>query len=185
MVVRNILLMVVLAIGVSTTARAQKPVTKGEQVTATATIVTIDSTTRSVTLRDEKGEEDTYTLGPSVERFNELKVGDKVKATYYESMAFQVRKPGEAALGTTGTVAATPAKGAMPGGTYGAQLTTTVTVKAVDPAIPSITVVTQDGRTVTRKVDDKKNLEGVKVGDRIDLTYTQALLLSVERAPGK
>jgi hypothetical protein len=58
----------------------------------------------------------------------------------------------------------------------------TVTVKAIDPNLPSITVTTPDGRTVTRKVENKKNLDGVKVGDLIDITYTRAFLTSVERA---
>ena len=60
--------------------------------------------------------------------------------------------------------------------------TRTVTVKAVDLQTPSITVVTDDGRTVTRKVENKKNLEGVKVGDKIDITYTQAVVVAVEPA---
>jgi len=33
-------------------------------------------------------------------------------------------------------------------------------------------------------VEDVKNLEGVKVGDRVQITYTQALAVSVE-PPGK
>jgi Cu/Ag efflux protein CusF len=57
-----------------------------------------------------------------------------------------------------------------------------VTVKAVDMNAPSITVTTQDGRTMTRKIEDKKNLEGVKPGDRIDITYTQAVVVSAEAA---
>ena len=57
-----------------------------------------------------------------------------------------------------------------------------MTVKAVDPSVPSITVTTDDGRTVSRKVEDKKNIEGVKAGDKIDITYTQALLTSIETA---
>ena len=55
-------------------------------------------------------------------------------------------------------------------------------MKAIDPAVPSVTVTTSDGRTVTRKVEDKKNLTGVKVGDVIDITYTRAVLASIERA---
>ena len=58
----------------------------------------------------------------------------------------------------------------------------TVTVKAVDMNAPSITVVTPDNRTLTRKVEDKKNLEGVSPGDRIDITYTQALMVNAEPA---
>jgi hypothetical protein len=31
-------------------------------------------------------------------------------------------------------------------------------------------VTTPDGRTVTRRVEEKKNLEGVNAGDKIDVT---------------
>jgi hypothetical protein len=48
--------------------------------------------------------------------------------------------------------------------------------------VPSITVATADGRTVTRKVEDKKNIENVAVGDRIDITYTQAVIVNAEPA---
>lgn len=161
----------------------QAPVTKGTSVTATATIQAIDSTSRSITLRDEKGQEDTYTVGPEVKRFDELKVGDKVKMTYYESMVFQIRKPGDTTSELTRTAEAAVQRGTgpLPVGTVGVQEKTTVTVKAIDPAVPSITVTTPDGREVTRKVENKKNIEGVKVGDQIDITYTRALLTSIER----
>jgi len=176
-------------LAVAPAATAQTPITKSKSVSATATIQAIDTTTRSITVRDETGVEDTYVAGPELKRFDELKVGDKVKMTYYESVFLQVRKAG----GTSGTTGAKPAdatldaavtrgKGALPGGTAAVQEKMTVTVKAIDPALPSITVTTSDGRTVTRKVEDKKNLEGVAVGDLIDVTYTRALLTQIERA---
>jgi Cu/Ag efflux protein CusF len=58
----------------------------------------------------------------------------------------------------------------------------TVTVKAIDPAAPSVTVTTPDGRTLTRRIEDKANIEKLKVGDLVDITYTRALLTQVERA---
>src|SRR5262245_40871903 len=79
-------------------AKQQAPpgaVTKVNSVSATATIMAIDSTSRTLTLKNEKGEEDLFAVGPAVTRFNELKVGDKVKMTYYESLVFQVLRPGE------------------------------------------------------------------------------------------
>jgi Cu/Ag efflux protein CusF len=161
---------------------AQQTVSKADSVTATATIQAIDATARRVTLKNEKGEEDTFTVGPEVTRFNELKVGDKVKMTYYESVVMQVRKPGEASTPPAADAKVNRSTGATPGATVAAQMTTTVTVKSIDAAVPSITVTTADGRTVTRKVEDKKNLENVKPGDRIDITYTQALLTSIQRA---
>jgi Cu/Ag efflux protein CusF len=159
-----------------------KTVTKQNKITATATIKAIDQATRSVTLRTENGDEDTFTVGPEVTRFNELKVGDTIKATYYESLVFQLRKPGAPAA-TAGAVAGGGRLKDAPGAAVGTQETTTVTVKAVDMNVPSITVVTADGRTLTRKIAEKKNLEGVNPGDTIDITYTQALVVAAE--PGK
>ena len=84
-----------LCLAIAPAATAQTPVTKTKSVSATATIQAIDSTTRSITLRDETGVEDTYVAGPEIKRFDELKVGDTVKMTYYESVFLQVRKAGE------------------------------------------------------------------------------------------
>lgn len=163
-------------------AAAQQPITKVNAVSATATIQAIDSTARKVTLRNDKGEEDTFIVGPAAKRFDELKVGDKVKLTYYESLVLQVRKPGEKVNVPGVDAALTRAKGAMPGATLAAQEKMSVTVKAIDPVLPSITVTTDDGRTVTRKIENRKYLEGVKVGDKIDLTYTESILVDVVKA---
>ena len=171
----------------ATTATAQAPITKTKSVSGTATIQAIDSTTRAITLRDETGVEDTYIAGPEVKRFDEFKVGDTVKMTYYESVVLQARKAG-AAAGTSGAkppttdAAITRGKGATPGVTASVQDKMTVTVKSIDAAVPSITVTTPDGRTVTRKVEDKKNIEGISAGDQIDITYTRALLTEIQRA---
>jgi hypothetical protein len=178
-----------LCLAIAPAAMAQTPMTKTKSVSATATIQAIDTTTRTLTLKDETGVEDSYVAGPEVQRFNELKVGDTVKMTYYESVFLQVRKAGSAA-GTTGAkpadasldAAVTRGKGPLPGVTAAVQEKMTVTVKAIDQALPSITVTTSDGRTITRKVEDKKNLEGVAPGDLIDVVYTRALLTQVERA---
>ena len=159
----------------------QEPITKGKTVSSTATIQAIDTTARTITLRDQKGQEETYSVGSSVQRFDELKVGDAVKTTYIESTVLQIRKAGEAPGPTATSGAVTPGTGSLPGGTMAVQEKMTVAVKSIDPDSPSITVTTPDGRTVTRRVEDKKNLEGVKVGDQIDITYTRAVLMSVER----
>jgi len=171
-----------LILAIPALAAAQPSVTKSNTVRGTATIVAIDATTRSVTLKTKDGGEETFKAGPEITRFNELKVGDTIEVTYVESIVMRVQKPGEAPAATSGDAALTRNAG-RPGATLGAQVSTTVTVKALDPAVPSITVVTADGRTVTRKVEDKKNIEGVKVGDKIAITYTEALLMSV--APAK
>ena len=162
--------------------QAQQPITKSQTVKATATIVAIDSTSRTVVLRTANGEEDSFSLGPDVKRFNELKVGDKINVSFVESLVVMVQRPGTSAKPSTAAAAVTPGSGKTPSATISGQLTTTVTVKAIDPAVPSVTVTTADGRTVTRKIENKKNLEGIKVGDKLDLTYTQSVLMSAEHS---
>ena len=161
---------------------AQEPVTKVNTVKVTATIQAIEASSRSITLRDDRGNVDTYTVSDSVKRFNELKVGQKLNITYYESVVFQVLKPGETGSGTSFDAALSRAKSALPAGTVATQDKATVTIKAVHPAVPSVTVVTADGRTVSRKIENKKYIEGLKAGDKVDITYTRAVVTSVQDA---
>jgi hypothetical protein len=41
------------------------------------------------------------------------------------------------------------------------------------------------GNKETIKVRDPKNLNGVKVGDMVDITYTESLAIKVDEAPKK
>jgi Cu/Ag efflux protein CusF len=158
---------------------AQEPVSKANVLKINATIQAIDPATRSITLRDDQGNEDTFTVSQAVQRFDELKVGQKINITYYESIVFQLLKPGEQGSGTSFEAALNRAKSALPAGTLATQDKATVTVKAVDPVVPSITVTTGDGRDVTRKIENKKYLENVKPGDKIDITFTRAIVTEV------
>jgi Cu/Ag efflux protein CusF len=163
-------------------APAQKPVTQTDAIELTAKIEAIDHSARLVTLRDKDGESETIYCGPEVRRFDELKVGDTVTVRYYESIAYAIRKPGQpSGLPTaTGATKITRGQGARPSGTIARQETATVTIKAIDPKTPSVTVLTEDGRTVSFKVEDKKNLKDVKVGDKVEVTYTEAAMISVK-----
>ncbi len=174
----------VVACGVVLAAQAgtSQTVTKINQVKATVTIEAINAKGREVTLKNEKGEVETFTVGPDMKRFDELKVGDKVNATYYESYVFELRKPGEASNKAEEQGVVARIKGELPAAAVAKQHKTTVTVKAIDMDAASITVAGTDGKTVTHKVEDKARLAGVKVGDRIDITYTEALLLAIERS---
>jgi Cu/Ag efflux protein CusF len=162
-------------------AQAQKPVTQTDVTEVTTKIEAIDKTARMITLKDKDGDMETIHCGPEVKRFDELKVGDTVTFRYYESTAYTIRKPGQpSGLPSKTGPAVTRSQGPRPGGTIAQQETATVTVKAIDAKVPSITVLTTDGRTVSFKVDDKKNLNDVKVGDKVEITYTEAVMISVK-----
>lgn len=162
-------------------AGEKKPITKSETVTVKTTIEAIDHAARTVTLKDKDGNYDILHAGPEIKRFDELKVGDKVTFKYTESIVFQLRKPGEPAPASgDGEVAIVRNPTEKPSGSMTEQATATVTVKAIDKKVPSVTVETEDGRTMLFKVEKKDRLKGVAPGDRVVITYTTALLVSVE-----
>jgi hypothetical protein len=160
---------------------AQKPVTVGDAVTEAFTIEAIDRSLRIVTLKDKEGNLEDIYCGPEVQRFDALKVGDKVTFRYYESVASAIRRPGQAPRPTE-SAGITRTPGDRPGGTVASQVTATVTIQAIDPKVPSVTVKSDKGRVLSFRVQDAKNLEGYKVGDTVEVTYTQALAVSVEPA---
>jgi hypothetical protein len=163
-------------------AQAQKPVSQADAVELTTKIEAIDHTKRMVTLKDKDGVEETIHCGPEVKRFDELKVGDTVTFRYQESIAYSIRKPGQPSglPTTTGDPKVVRGQGAKPSGTVSKQETATVTIKAIDPKVPSVTVLTEDGRTASFKVEDPKNIKDVKVGDKVEVTYTEAFIISVK-----
>jgi Cu/Ag efflux protein CusF len=162
-------------------ALSAQPKSQGAAVSETLTIVAIDSTNRIVTVKDKSGEVDSIYAGPEVQRFSELKVGDKVTFKYYESVVYQIRKPGATPPpAATGDAAIVRNTGSKPGATISKQMTATVTVTAIDIKVPSVTIKMGDGSITSFKVEDKKALNGVKVGDQVQITYTQALAISVK-----
>jgi Cu/Ag efflux protein CusF len=172
--------LIALALATAASAQPPAPVTKSAVQTLTATIVAIDSTNRLISLKADNGAVETIVAGPDMQRFNELKVGDKVTFKYYESVVFAIQKPGATPPSAEKLAVERNAAGSRPGGKMTQTQTAVVTVTAIDMAIPSVTIRTDKGGTMHFKVEDKGNLTGVKVGDKVQVTYTEALAISVE-----
>lgn len=169
-------------IGLPGVSLAQEPVKhEKEPVTIKATIDAIDHDTRMVTLKEKDGKTTTIYAGPEVRRFDELKVGDVVTFRINESVVYQIRKPGQSAPpDKKDDPAIVRDAAAKPGGTKTTQETKTVTVKAIDTKTSAVTIQTEDGRTSTHKVNDKSLVKDLKVGDRVVITYTTAVAISIE-----
>jgi hypothetical protein len=181
--VKRIILAVALLGAVAATAAAQSKTITGEMKTATATVESIEHATRTVTLKEENGEYATVVVPPDNKKFDTIKVGDKVTAKYYENVVLRIKLPGEKAVDTD-AAAVTPGAGAKAGGTASTQRTITATITHIDQKIPSITFTGPNNWKYSSRVEDKEMLKKVKVGDRVDITWTEAVLISLE-APGK
>jgi hypothetical protein len=68
----------------------------------------------------------------------------------------------------------------MPGGMVAKQVSVTATITAIDKQKSTMTLKGPEGKLNTVKVQDPANLEKVKVGDDLMITYTEALAISVE-----
>ena len=163
------------------TILAQKPVSAGAVISETFTIEAIDHGTRTVSLKDKDGLISDVVCGPEVQRFDALKVGDKVTFRYHESVVSSIRRSG-AAPKAAESAAVTRTPGTKPGGTIAQQMTAVVTLEAIDAKVPSVTIRTENGRRMSFRVENAKNLDGYKVGDKVEVTYTQALAVSVTPA---
>ena len=118
---------------------------------------------------------------PEFTRFNELRVGDRVTITYYQSTIYHLIGRHARPPKVSEQIAATESASPLPGATFSHQATERVTVTNIDRKAASITVINSSGQTVTRHVDNPSDLEGVSKGDHIDITYTQAVLATVTR----
>jgi hypothetical protein len=163
---------------------AQTKTITGDTVTKTATVEAISYGTRELTIKGQDGKYVTFTAPPEVKRFDALKVGDTITAKYYENLIVRVKLPGEKDVNSA-TAGAVPAGGAKPGATMSEQRTITATITAIDAKVPSITFKGPNNWTYSSRVEDKQALAKVKVGDKVDITWTQAVLIGVETAPAK
>src|SRR6185295_12580926 len=162
------------------TAAAQVTKTiQGEMKTITASVEAIERASREVTLKKPDGTYATVRVPEGVKRFDTLKVGDKVTAKYYENIVLNLKAPGEKAI-DSGSAAVTKASDNRPAATAATQRTITATITKIDPKVPSITFSGPNGWTYSSRVQDTKALAKVKVGDRMDITWTEALLVSLD-----
>ena len=166
----------------SRTVQGDDRVERTQAVEVTATVLAIDHASRRVTLRLPEGRDVELVVDEAAKNLPQVAVGDLVRATYYESLVFQVRKPGEATPGSTGAAGlATAEPGSMPGGVALSTTTVTTTVLAIDREKQTITLELADGGTRTLPVQDPANLDKVKAGELLEITYSEALAISVEK----
>jgi hypothetical protein len=158
------------------------PVGEATMVTVRGWIDAIDKANRTVTLKGPRG--GTVTLDvKDPKKLEAVAVGDPVVAAFIEALALQVKKvPGGKPGVSVTEVRATSQPGETPSGAVGREVVVTATITAVDRKAQTVTIKGPRGNTETIKVKDATNLKGVEAGDVAELTYTQALAVTLDRA---
>jgi hypothetical protein len=151
--------------------------------TASAVIVSIDATYRIVTLKTASGKVVEVVAGPEVKNFDQLKVGQKVKAAYSEALSLELKKGGGKPLTMTEKGgAASAAAGAKPGAAGARQVTILADVVKVDTKTHLVTLKGPGGNSVDLHVEDPEQLKNIKKGDQVEAVYTEAVAVTVEPA---
>lgn len=166
--------------------QSTEPVNVERTQTVSATVKSIDLENRLVELTAD-GETTTVQVPDEVRNLEQVKPGDDIVVTYHEALAAEFKKKGES--NTVGVVDATVGtarmpKGAQPGAALGNRVTTTVIIEAVDRGTNEVTFTGPAGMMRTVEVKDPKARQFIgtlKKGDEVELTYTEALAVTVER----
>ena len=120
-------------------------------------------------------------VGPDLAVFDNLNTGDIVIVKYYDSYIVELT-PGERMRAPEIKNADALADQTTDSARLIQQTTLVVTIDAIDVATASVTYHGFDNRRVFRVVQDRKLLEGLKVGDVVTITYTRAQAVSIAKA---
>jgi hypothetical protein len=184
--VRPTLLLILSMVLPAATASAQSAASAvRDQITLRGTVEGLDQKARTVTIRGDRGNVVTLDIPQSSTALDQLQLGDVVSVAYFDRVSIRVKPAGEAAVDRTEppVATATAPAGALPGATVASQRVTTVTITAWDPGLSVVTFTGPNGATYTRRLVDATDAQlvaGLKVGDRVDVTRTEAVRLAVE-----
>ena len=155
----------------------------GQVANVAAAITAIDKATRTLTLKGPEGKVFELVAGDEVRNFDQIKVGDEVVVEYAQALTLEVKKGGKP-LERKETESAVRAKpGEKPAGAVGRKVVINAEVIDVSPEKKTITVKGPKGNVLDLNVKNPDHFKVVKKGDQIEVTYTQALALSLEPAP--
>jgi hypothetical protein len=151
-----------------------------DTTTTNATVVSIDAAQRTLLLKYPDGRTTTYTAGPEVKRFNQIKVGDVIKATLADERALSLDKGGPLSnVSATDSTVALPDTG-KPGVKKLRILSFTGKVLAIDLIGHQATLQLADGQTRTVRVREAVNLANFSPGDTVSVRITETTTILVE-----
>jgi hypothetical protein len=167
-------------------SKPPEPVSVENTQSISAKVEAIDHDKRLVSLRAPNGRAATVEVAPDVRNLDQVQPGDSVVVKYHQALAAQLVKKGSTdtrdRVDVTDAVArAEP--GQRPGAAVGSKVTTTVVIDSVDQSFQTVTFRGPNGMLRTVAVETpqgKEFIQRLRRGDEVEVTYTEALAVSVE-----
>ena len=158
------------------TVRAQAPNIVSAESTVTGTVNRIEKGPRTLGVRVGNQYQTVY-VDPSVKEFDDLHTGDTVTVRYVESVIVQVRP--NAALSAARDTTEDAKKAGRPDVVL--QQKAVVTIENIDSQGLFVAYRTAGGMRGVRGVNDKRLLDGLHAGDRVEVTLTRERAVSIQR----
>lgn len=151
-------------------------------VTRRAVVESVDLETRQVLLRGEDDRLLSIIAGPEIRNLPQLQPGDVVRTDYYEAVSVRMAQPSDQSAPEGVVLTQRAPEGAKPGAAGAASVRLIVEFISYDPVSGIATFVTPDGvvQTVTVQPEMRDFAAGLESGDRVDLTMTEAVAVSIE-----
>ncbi len=147
----------------------------------TAKVAEIDVPNRKVTLRTPDDKKTTVKCGPEVINFDQIRVGDVVKARVTSEVTVAMADAANpAAVSGTSTVALAP-KGAKPRALMAETQQYTATITAINLKKRQVTLRFPDDSTRTFTVRQDVDLTQRKVGEEVVFRVAVAMAISLEK----
>jgi len=162
---------------------------KGERwtsATVSVKVTAINHATREVTVLGPMGDEFKFTAGPEVKRLAEVAVGDTVTADYYAMIAGEVRAPtDEEKLNPLVAVAdaGRASKESLPAGAVVAGVKVVGTIVGLDATTLTVKLRGPRGNVAEIPMQDPVKFSQLKMADTVVVTYIEALVISLQKAP--
>lgn len=146
-------------------------------------IVNIDKDSRTITLKNDQGDQRMFTAGPEVRNFDQLKRGDLVIMEYYAGLAIALEPKGSGLEERADELEVQWAKkGEKPGMKVTESTYVAAQITAVDPK-DQIVVLEGARGALMLKAGDDIDLSQVSVGQEVEALYVESFAVSVEPAP--
>ena len=153
------------------------------EIEAVVTVVRVDPKERTVTIRGPEGGVHKLNVPPEAQNFDKVKQGDRYRMKYMQAIAVGIRQGGAPANIETRDVKVAP-KGGPSGGMVVKTQQRAVVIDAIDYHNRSVAVRGPAGSTAMKVADDV-SLDGLSAGDRVAVTFIEAIAVEMVPQPKK
>ena len=162
----------------------EAPNARAMAVTMEAVVTDIDLETRQVTLEGPTGNFVTMTARDQIVKLEDIKVGDKLVATYLASLETELREPTKEELEEPWLVleeGGVSGEGEAPGMAGARVIRAVCTIEGLNRVLGAVTIKDPRGKLHVIADVEPEKMDGVTLGQTLVVVYSDALALSLDQ----